>query len=143
MARSLEVLGQKWSLLIVREAALRSRTRFAEFRAELGIAPDVLTDRLARLVDAGILERRKYREAGEREREEYVLTGAGGALLPVLAAINAWGDEYRPSSFGPAAIYTERETGAPVRLAFVDDDGRELDRDDVVVIPGPSFIGAA
>ena len=95
IARSLEVLGQKWSLLIVREA-MWGRTRFAEFRARLGVAPDVLTDRLGRLVDAGILERRPYREDGEREREEYVLTDAGRALLPVLAAMSAWGDEYRP-----------------------------------------------
>ena len=73
IARSLEVLGQKWSLLIVREA-MWGRTRFAEFRARLGVAPDVLTDRLGRLVDAGILERRPYREDGEREREEYVLS---------------------------------------------------------------------
>ena len=137
IARSLEVLGQKWSVLVLREAILRGRTRFAEFRAELGVAPDVLTDRLARLVEAGILERRPYREAGERERVEYVLTEAGWALKPVLAAISAWGDEYRPSGFGPAAIYTERETGAPVRLAFLDGEGGELDPEDVVAVPGP------
>ncbi len=80
IARSLEVVGQKWSLLILREA-FWGRTRFAEFRARLGVAPDVLTDRLGRLVDAGILQRRPYREDGEREREEYVLTEAGPALL--------------------------------------------------------------
>jgi len=140
IARSLEVLGQKWSVLILREAILRGRTRFAEFRAELGVAPDVLTDRLARLVEAGILERRPYREAGERERVEYMLTEAGRALKPVLAAISAWGDEYRPSGFGPAAIYTERETGAPVRLAFLDGEGGELDPEDVVAVPGPGAI---
>jgi len=143
IARSLEVLGQKWSLLIVREATLRGRTRFADFRAALGVAPDVLTDRLARLVDAGVLERRPYRAAGEREREEYVLTDAGRALLPVLAAITAWGDEHRPSGFGPAALYTDRRTGSPVRLAFLGDDGRELSPDDVAVVAGPGFIGAS
>lgn len=139
IARSLEVLGLKWSLLIVREA-FRGCTRFAEFRAALGIAPDVLTDRLARLVDAGILERRPYREAGEREREEYVLTEAGRALRPVLVAITAWGDEYRPSGFGPAAIYTDRETGSPLRLAFLDADGVEHDLDEVIAVPGPGAI---
>ena len=81
IARSLEVLGQKWSLLIVREA-MWGRTRFAEFRARLGVAPDVLTDRLGRLVDAGILERSPYRDDGEREREEYVLTHAGKRCSP-------------------------------------------------------------
>jgi DNA-binding HxlR family transcriptional regulator len=143
IARSLEVLGHKWSLLIVREATLRGRTRFADFRAALGIAPDVLTDRLTRLVDAGILDRRPYREAGERERVEYVLTDAGGALLPVLAAISAWGDEHRPSGFGPAALYTDRRTGGPVRLAFVDADGREVSPVDVDVVAGPGFLGTA
>ena len=69
----------EWSLLILREA-FWGRTRFAEIRARLGVAPDVLTDRLGRLVDGGILERRPYRDSGEREREEYVLTGAGRAL---------------------------------------------------------------
>ncbi|HEU0182071.1 MAG TPA: helix-turn-helix domain-containing protein [Agromyces mariniharenae] len=134
IARSLEVIGQKWSLLIVREA-FRGRTRFADIRSRLGVAPDVLTDRLARLVDAGILERRPYREAGEREREEYVLTDAGRALKPVLASIIEWGDEHRPSGHGPASIYTAG--GRPVRLAFLDEDGVEHAPDEVVSIPGP------
>lgn len=140
IARSLEVLGHKWSLLIVREATIRGRTRFADFRAALGIAPDVLTDRLTRLVDAGILDRRPYREAGERERVEYVLTDVGRALLPVLGAISAWGDVHRPSGFGPAALYTDRRNGEPVRLAFVDADGREVPADEVEVVAGPGFL---
>jgi DNA-binding HxlR family transcriptional regulator len=142
IARSLDVLGLKWSLLVVREA-MWGRTRFAEFRSRLGIAPDVLTDRLSRLVEAGILERRPYREDGEREREEYLLTDAGRALIPVLAAMSAWGDEYRPSGFGPAALYADRETGASARLAFVDDEGREIDPADIVAVRGPGAISVA
>ena len=141
IARSLEVLGLKWSLLIVREA-MWGRTRFAEFRARLGVAPDVLTDRLGRLVDAGVLERRPYRADGEREREEYVLTEAGHALVPVLAAMNAWGDEYRPSGFGSAAVYTDRETGEPLRLAFLAPDGSERDVSEVAVVRGPGALVA-
>jgi len=140
IARSLEVIGQKWSLLIVREAVLRQRTRFADFRSALGIAPDVLTDRLGRLVDAGILERRPYRTEGERERVEYVLTAAGEALRPVLAAIGSWGDEHTPSGYGPAAVQVRRSTGEPVRLAFVDSRGHEVALDDVVAIPGPGAL---
>ena len=142
IARSLEVVGQKWSLLILREA-FWGRTRFAEFRSRLGVAPDVLTDRLGRLVDAGILERRPYREDGEREREEYVLTEAGRALLPVLASMSAWGDVYQPSGFGPAALYADRESGAPLRLAFVDADGVERDLAQVEVIRGPGAFSVA
>ena len=139
IARSLEVVGQKWSLLILREA-FWGRTRFAEFRARLGVAPDVLTDRLGRLVDADILERRPYRDDGEREREEYVLTEAGRDLLPVLAAMSAWGDVYEPSGFGPAALYADRESGTPLRLAFVDADGTEHDTAQVEVVRGPGAL---
>ena len=141
IARSLEVLGLKWSLLIVREA-MWGRTRFAEFRARLGVAPDVLTHRLARLVDAGVLERRPYRDDGEREREEYVLTEAGRALVPVLAAMNAWGDEYRPCGFGSAAVYIDRETGEPLRLAFLAPDGSEREVSEVAVVRGPGALVA-
>jgi DNA-binding HxlR family transcriptional regulator len=137
IARSLEIIGQKWSILILREAILRGRTRFADFREALGVAPDVLTDRLARLVDAGVLRRQPYQEEGERQRVEYVLTEAGEALKPVLAAISAWGDEYAPSGYGPAALYAKKGTGEPVRLAFLDGRGNELPAHEVVALPGP------
>ena len=141
VARSLEVLGEKWTLLVVREAFF-GRTRFAEFRERLGIAPDVLADRLATLVDAGVFERRAYREPGEREREEYVLTDAGRALLPVLGALVQWGDAYRPTGFGPATRYTDSRSGDGVRLAFVDPSGHEVPLDDIAVVTGPGALGA-
>ena len=141
IARSLEVLGEKWTLLVVREAFF-GRTRFAEFRERLGIAPDVLTDRLATLVDAGVFVRRAYREPGEREREEYVLTDEGRALLPVLGALVQWGDEYRPTGFGPATRYTDARSGEGVRLAFVDPSGREVPLDDITVVRGPGALSA-
>lgn len=139
IAHSLDVLGQKWTLLIVREA-FWGRTRFAEFKQRLGIAPDVLADRLALLVDQGVFERRSYRDEGAREREEYVLTEPGRALLPVLAALNAWGDAYRPTGYGPAAVYTDAASGLPVRLAFLTEDGRELGNEDVAVVRGPGAL---
>jgi DNA-binding HxlR family transcriptional regulator len=140
IANSLDVLGQKWSLLIVREA-MWGRTRFSQFRERLGVAPDVLTDRLARLVDAGVLTRSTYRDDGAREREEYLLTPAGQALRPVLAAFVQWGDEYRPTEFGPAATYADGVTGEPVRLAFVTEAGRVVPAEDVVTLPGPGAVG--
>jgi len=136
IARSLEVLGQKWTLLIVREA-MWGRTRYAEFRSRLGIAPDVLSDRLNTLVEHGILQRRAYREDGEREREEYVLTPAGRDLLPVLTALRAWGDDHRPTGYGPAAMAVEAATGRPLRMAYLGEDGAEVPLSEVAVAPGP------
>lgn len=137
IARSLELLGQKWNLLIVREA-FWGRTRFAEFRA-IGVPSDVLSARLEALVTGGILQRRPYREPGERAREEYVLTPAGRDLAPVLAALAQWGDAHVPTEFGPAVVYSDGPTGRPVHLGFVDDDGAEVDRSRVAATRGPGY----
>jgi DNA-binding HxlR family transcriptional regulator len=141
IARSLEILGQKWTLLIVREA-MWGRTRYAEFRSRLGIAPDVLSDRLNTLVEHGILQRRAYRADGEREREEYVLTPAGRELLPVLTALLAWGDNHRPTGYGSAALTVEAATGRPLRMAYLADDGVEVPLSEVAVIRGPGAAGS-
>ena len=136
IARSLAVLGERWSLLIVREA-FWGRTRFADFRSALGVSPDVLTARLGTLVEYGVLERRPYREEGAREREEYVLTDAGRDLLPVLAAIGGWGDAHRPSELGPSAEICERASGERVDIRFVSLDGRVLEPADVEMVHLP------
>ena len=132
IARSLAVFGEKWSLLIIREAN-RGRTRFADFRTQLGVAPDVLTDRLTKLVSHGVLERRSYREAGERERSEYVLTTAGHALLPVLAALADWGDTYCPTESSADVQVLVAQTGRPAELVFVDDQGRPVGVDGLLM----------
>ena len=138
IARSLEVLGEKWTLLVVREASW-GRTRFSEFRDALGIAPDVLADRLATLVEVGVLERRPYREDGGRRREEYVLTAAGDDLRLVLAALQAWGDEHRPAPDRRGARFVETASGEPVTLTFVSPDGRQLPPATVTAVrPGTS-----
>ena len=125
IARSLEVLGEKWTLLVVREACW-GRTRFSEFRDALGVAPDVLADRLATLVEVGVLERRPYREDGGRRREEYVLTAAGEDLRLVLAALQTWGDAHRPAPDRLGAAFVETAGGGPVCLTFLAADGRAL-----------------
>ncbi len=125
IARSLEVLGEKWTLLVVREACW-GRTRFSEFRSALGVAPDVLADRLATLVEVGVMERRPYRVEGGRQREEYVLTDAGEDLRLVLGALNAWGDEHHPAPGGRASTFVETATGEPVTPSFVAADGRRV-----------------
>jgi DNA-binding HxlR family transcriptional regulator len=143
--RTLEVVGDRWSVLLVRNA-FRGRSRFAEFRDSLGIASDVLTARLRTLVDAGIFERRPYRDAGARERFSYHLTPAGIDLLPVLGALQQWGDDHRPSPDGPPATFRSALDGAPVRVAFVDGDDRVLPVSDVVNVPRdgvPASVGFA
>ncbi len=138
VARSLEVLGQKWTLLIVRDV-FRGFTRFAEFRTRLGIPSDVLTARLEVLVAEGILERRPYQQPGERSREKYVLTETGRALIPVLAAFSEWGDTYRPTGYGPASVYVDADD-RPVRVAFIDPEGAEVDPSAVRPISGPGSL---
>jgi DNA-binding HxlR family transcriptional regulator len=94
IARSLDVVGDPWVLLVLREA-FTGTTRFEQFRAVLGIADNVLSRRLAQMVEAGLLRRSPY-QAGNRARHEYVLTDAGTDLLPVLHALARWGDRHRP-----------------------------------------------
>lgn len=124
IARSLEVLGERWTFLVVREA-LSGTTRFAEFRANLQVAPDVLTTRLNTLVAAGVLERRPYQEEGRRVRHDYHLTPAGAELQVVLGALQQWGDAHRPYALG-ATIDRRSADGRPLHVAFVDEAGQEV-----------------
>jgi DNA-binding HxlR family transcriptional regulator len=134
IARSLSVLGQKWNFLLLREAFF-GRTRYAEFQ-RIGIPNATLVDRLTSLVDAGLLARSSYREDGERTRDEYRLTEAGRDVMPLLAALSAWGDEHLPLEAGPSVSYTRAGDGRRLHLAFVDDDGVIVDRDAVAVARG-------
>jgi DNA-binding HxlR family transcriptional regulator len=92
IARALDVVGDAWSLLILRDA-FAGLTRFDQFRKSLGIVPTMLTRRLAALTEEGLLEKRLYSE--RPPREEYVLTPTGHDFLPVLTMIGAWGRKYR------------------------------------------------
>lgn len=124
IARSLEVLGERWTFLVVREA-MWGVTRFADFRAALGVAPDVLTARLAKLVAFGVLERRPYQEEGRRVRHDYHLTEAGRDLRVVLGALQQWGDANNPYPPGPT-VERRAPDGRPLHVAFVDDEGVEV-----------------
>jgi DNA-binding HxlR family transcriptional regulator len=140
IARSLGVLGERWTLLVLRDAFLGS-TRFAQFRESLGVAPDVLTDRLATLVEHGVLEREPYQEPGARTRYAYRLTPAGRELNVVLSALQQWGDAYVPAPDGPTVLRRVRGTDRPVHVGYVDDQGREIDLADVDFIPTAAFGG--
>jgi DNA-binding HxlR family transcriptional regulator len=123
IARGLSVLGDRWSVLVLREVFL-GRTRFSELRDRLGVASDVLTDRLGRLVEAGVLRREAYREEGSRERSRYVLTEAGEQGLVVLGALGAWAEEHRVGEIPSNTAFVDLATGDPVVPRFVTDDGR-------------------
>ena len=92
IGRAVEIVGDRWTLLILRNATL-GRTRFDQFRAELGIADNILANRLARLVENGLMVKVPYRDE-RRTRHEYRLTEAGADLLPVLHALAAWGGKH-------------------------------------------------
>ena len=137
IARTLDVVGEKWSLLIVREA-LKGKTRFSEFRDGLAAPSDILTNRLAKLVAADVLEKRSYREAGERERSSYHLTPRGEALRVVIAAMVQWGDEFNPAPQGAASRVVDSRDDSALRLAYVREDGVEVATDFAAIAPGPA-----
>lgn len=124
MAGTLAVVGEKWSLLVLREAFLGVR-RFADLQRNLGAPKAVLTDRLATLVEQGILRRVPYQAEGERQRHEYRLTTKGIDLYPTLVALMQWGDKYLAEDVAPLAL-EHRDCGSPVHLGLVCDDGHEL-----------------
>ena len=134
IARSLGVLGERWTFLILREAFLGA-TKFAEFRDRLGVAPDVLSDRLSTLVEYGVMEREPYQEPGARLRFAYRLTPAGAELQVVLSALQQWGDKHLPRPEGPSMLRRIRGTDLPVHVGYVDDQGNEVAPADVAVIP--------
>ncbi|MBX6391764.1 MAG: helix-turn-helix transcriptional regulator [Frankia sp.] len=118
IARTLQVVGERWSLLVIREVSLGVR-RFDAIQAATGAPRAVLADRLASLVAAGILRRVSYQEQGARTRWEYRLTEAGRELAPVLSALRQWGDRYLADEAGPPALVTHDGCGAPVRVEHV------------------------
>jgi DNA-binding HxlR family transcriptional regulator len=131
IARALEVVGERWTLLIVRDVFL-GRRRFDEFLESLGIARNVLADRLNRLVEEGILEKVRYQE--RPERFEYRLTPKGRDLQVALTALRQWGDRYL--SERPPRVLRRKADGAPVVAALVP-EGAETVPVEVESVPGP------
>src|SRR5271167_2187236 len=135
IARSLDPVGEWWSILILRDA-LRGVTRFEDFRRSLGVAPNMLTRRLGALVEAGMLERRRYSE--HPPRDEYVLTARGRDFRPVLLSLLAWGNRHFAPE-GASVQLLDAETGAVAEPVLVDQaSGRPLAEPDFTVAPGPA-----
>src|SRR5882724_673835 len=116
IARSLERVGEWWSMLILRDA-LHGLTRFDQFQSSLEIAPNMLARRLAALVESGLLERRRYSE--RPPRYEYLLTERGRDFRPVLWALLAWGNKHFAPE-GASVVIVDRATGAPADPVLVD-----------------------
>lgn len=135
IARPLSFLGERWSLLVIRDLFL-GNTRFDEFQASLGIASNVLSQRLASLVEEGIVERRAYSE--HPERFEYRLTEKGRDLQPVMQALREWGDRYTAGPAGPPVESVHDDCGKAFHVVpTCSQCGEVVERGHVHTRPGP------
>ena len=133
LAQTLEIIGERWTLLILRDVFFGTR-RFSQFERNLGIAKNILAVRLRALIDEGILEKRGSNEGAHAE---YVLTEAGLELQPILLSMTHWGDKHRSNPKGDRLVFVEKTTGEPIRrMSVVSADGRELAARDVHSTPG-------
>jgi DNA-binding HxlR family transcriptional regulator len=135
IARTLELLGDWWTLLIVREAFFGSR-KFGEFEKALGIAPNVLTQRLGKLVVGGILVVGSTSQNGRAL--DYRLSPKGRDLFPLLVTLVQWGDKHAAGPEGPPVKIVERSTGHEIApMVLRSGSGQALDVAEVMVVPGP------
>jgi DNA-binding HxlR family transcriptional regulator len=134
IAQCLEVVGDWWSLLIVRDA-FRGITRFADLEADLGISRNVLTQRLAYLVDEGILERVAYSD--HPPRYYYQLTDKGRDLFPVLTAMRQWGDRWAAPDGPPIEVVHDRCGNVSDAVLTCSECGERLVADEIHRVPGP------
>ena len=129
LARSFDVIGDRWTLLVLRSALYGIR-RFADFQSDIGAPRSVLSSRLAALVEDGLLEMRDYQDEGQRVRSEYVLTEMGRTLALPFMAMTAWGDRWLGGGKGPFRL-KNRMSGENVRVAYVDEKDRAISPADV------------
>lgn len=143
VARTLEVIGDRWTLLILRDAFYGIR-RFDDLRRNLGVARNILADRLNKLVGHGVLERRLYEE--HPRRYEYRLTAKGRDLLPVLLTLTRWGDRWEADASGPPTTFTHAKCGhKTLPTVSCSECGEELLLRELRVypIPAPQLAAAA
>ena len=131
------IIGERPTFLVLREV-FNSVRRFDDIQRRTGMPRQVLSDRLARLVEEGLLRKVPYRDSGQRRRDEYRLTAKGLDLYPVLVALMAWGDQYAASPDGPQVLLQHRDCGEPVQLHVSCGAGHVLDSArEVTPVPGP------
>ncbi|PQA88645.1 winged helix-turn-helix transcriptional regulator [Hyphococcus luteus] len=129
LAAAIDVVGDRWTLLIIR-SALYGVTRFDDLQTSLGMPRTVLSNRLKRLVERGVLRRRAYKQEGQRTRHQYVLTQKGVDLALPLMALMQWGQKHVLTEKGAAGIISRR-TGEPLQLGLVDNTGSTASLTDV------------
>jgi DNA-binding HxlR family transcriptional regulator len=125
IARAMELLGERWTVLVLREAFNGVR-RFDDIQQNTGAPRQVLSTRLAQLVEHEVLRRVPYQDPGQRQRYEYRLTAKGLDLYPVLVALLQWGDKYLADDAGPSVLLTHKDCGAPVHAGILCADGHEV-----------------
>jgi DNA-binding HxlR family transcriptional regulator len=134
--RSVERVGDWWTLMVLRDALIYGMTRFDEFQKSLNVSSNMLTTRLNGLVEDGLLEKRQY--STNPPRYEYVPTAVGRDFLPVLAAMQAWSNRHFAPE-GPSVVLQDRETGAQVDAAVVDlNTGAPITPEHHQYVPGPA-----
>jgi DNA-binding HxlR family transcriptional regulator len=136
IARALDVVGERWSMLLVRDALFAGVTRFGDFQHNLGLATNVLASRLEAFVAAGIMERRRYSE--RPEQYEYVLTEKGCDLGPALIALTAWGDRWA-SPDGPPILYEHTTCGGAIEQEIVCVNCGDVAASEVAARRGPGM----
>lgn len=137
LARSFELIGDRWTLLILRSALYGVR-RFDDLQADIDVPRSVLSNRLAGLVETGIMERREYRDAGQRARVEYPLTKMGHALSLPFMAMTAWGDKWLGDGVSPLTLRS-KSSGERFSVALVGAHGRRAEGQDVEMVIDPAF----
>jgi DNA-binding HxlR family transcriptional regulator len=134
---AVDIIGERPTFLVLREVFNGVR-RFDDMRRRTGMPRQVLSDRLARLVGEDLLRKVPYRDAGQRSRHEYRLTGKGLDLYPVLVALMEWGDRHALGPDGPQVMLRHRDCGEPVRLQLSCRAGHTLESArEVTPVPGP------
>lgn len=139
IARTLEIVGTRTALLILREAFFGTR-RFDDFAKRVGIGEPAASTRLKELTAAGLLERVPYQEPGQRTRYAYQLTEKGRDFLPVLSALRQWGDTWAADEQGPPVVVRHVNCGAPVHVVLRCDDGHDVPIGGTFVDAGPGLL---
>ncbi|MGW3689547.1 winged helix-turn-helix transcriptional regulator [Streptomyces sp. NPDC005125] len=138
IARTLEIVGEKWTILILREVWYGS-SRFSDFERVLGCPRNLLAARLRMLVEEGILATETYKEPGSRSRPRYVITPMGMDLVPAVMGLLQWGDRYRADPEGPAVLARHHACGAHVDVQMRCGEGHSVRAEDIESVPGPGF----